>query len=285
MIASERSVPLAVPAVRKDGWKAVLVGKGGAGKTTLAALLSLYAAREGKQVLAVDADPDTDLAYYLGVPIDQAKSLIPLSRNLSFIQEKIGVHAEAVRDPSSIAGLDVSDVLERAAIAVRDRLRLLVTGNVETPVSACRCPEHILISSVFSYLAHLNQDAMIIDAGGNFLPGELFEAPSLHALILARPRFNSLHVAETLTKQLLDQGVPHLYLVVNGIQSERDVSTIKEFTTGLTCYEHVFSLPYNETVRLADPDLSSLIQRGTSFTKEVGKIYRVLQGEPIMGAF
>jgi CO dehydrogenase maturation factor len=284
MIASERSVPLAVPAVRKNGWQAVLVGKGGAGKTTLTALLSLYAAREGEQVLAVDADPDTDLAYYLGVPIDGAKSLVPLARDLLYIQEKISAHVKAVKDPSSMVRFDVSDVLERSAITVRDRLRLLVTGNVETPVSECRCPEHILISAVFSYLAHLNQDAMIIDVGGNFLPQELFESPSLHALILARPRFNSLHIAETLTMRLLDQGVPHLYLVVNGIRSEQDVSTVKEFTTGLTCYEQVFTLPYDEKVHPADPDLSRLMDKDTPFKKEVGKIYRTLQGEPIVGA-
>ena len=48
--------------------KIAISGKGGVGKTTLAALLINYYRNQGKKVLAVDADPDANLALALGVP-------------------------------------------------------------------------------------------------------------------------------------------------------------------------------------------------------------------------
>ena len=52
--------------------------KGGVGKTTLAALLIKYFREQGKKVLAVDADPDANLALALGVP--DPETIVPLSQ-------------------------------------------------------------------------------------------------------------------------------------------------------------------------------------------------------------
>ena len=50
--------------------KIAITGKGGVGKTTLAAALALIFAERGQTVLAVDADPDANLASALGIPSD-----------------------------------------------------------------------------------------------------------------------------------------------------------------------------------------------------------------------
>jgi CO dehydrogenase maturation factor len=279
MIVTEKSTSLTTTDAREKRWQAVLVGEGGTGKTTLAALLSLYAVREGEQVLAVDADPETGLAGSLGVPLERSRSLIPLSRNNAYIQEKIPANTDLTAKPMFIP--DVEDVIERFAIPVQDRLRLLVLGNVEIPVSRCRCPEHALVAAIFRYLVHRNRDAMIFDTGGIHPPEELFGGSSLHALIVTKPTFNSLRIAEHITRQLLDRGVLHLHLVVNGMGSEKDVTKVKQFTTGLTCYEHVFSLPHDETIRYMDPDLSELFGEKSIFMDAVGKMFRALQESPI----
>ena len=57
--------------------KIAISGKGGVGKTTLAAALSLLMAQQGKKVLAVDADPDANLASALGISEETQRTIIP----------------------------------------------------------------------------------------------------------------------------------------------------------------------------------------------------------------
>ena len=66
--------------------KIAISGKGGVGKTTLAALLINYYRSQGKKVLAVDADPDANLAMALGVP--DPENLVPLSQMKEMIAER-----------------------------------------------------------------------------------------------------------------------------------------------------------------------------------------------------
>ena len=57
----------------------MITGKGGVGKTTLSALLAHLFAREGKRVLAIDGDPQQNLAATLGVPLAEAERIVPVS--------------------------------------------------------------------------------------------------------------------------------------------------------------------------------------------------------------
>ena len=57
--------------------KIAISGKGGVGKTTLAAGLAIFFSRQEKKVFAIDADPDANLALSLGFPHpSQIKPLI-----------------------------------------------------------------------------------------------------------------------------------------------------------------------------------------------------------------
>jgi len=67
-----------------------LVGPDGAGKTTLAAVLVRLFADEGHNVLAVDEDPQQNLIFSLGFPMERAEEIVPISRNLEYIEEKTG---------------------------------------------------------------------------------------------------------------------------------------------------------------------------------------------------
>ncbi|MEJ7741288.1 MAG: AAA family ATPase [Nocardioidaceae bacterium] len=55
-----------------------VAGKGGAGKTTLSATLARLAARSGRQVVAIDADANPNLASALGLPPSEAARLGPV---------------------------------------------------------------------------------------------------------------------------------------------------------------------------------------------------------------
>jgi len=69
--------------------KLAVTGKGGVGKTTVSALLARELVARGRQVVAIDADPDSNLAGCLGYPHPEA---IPLLVELhDLIEERTGV--------------------------------------------------------------------------------------------------------------------------------------------------------------------------------------------------
>ncbi len=58
-----------------------MAGKGGAGKTTISATLARTLARSGKQVLAIDGDPNPNLGMALGVDQDLLRDPPRVPRN------------------------------------------------------------------------------------------------------------------------------------------------------------------------------------------------------------
>ena len=62
--------------------KLAIVGKGGVAKTTLTAALARHLAALQRSVIAVDADPDGNLASALGVPEDRIPRPIAQMRDL-----------------------------------------------------------------------------------------------------------------------------------------------------------------------------------------------------------
>src|SRR5690349_1520175 len=67
--------------------KIAFVGKGGAGKTTLAALFARHLATRGSTVLALDADINQNLAAALGEVADETARYPALGEHIERIKE------------------------------------------------------------------------------------------------------------------------------------------------------------------------------------------------------
>jgi CO dehydrogenase maturation factor len=94
-----------------------LAGKGGAGKTTIAATLARVEARRGGLVVAVDGDSNPNLAAALGVRGGHAGAPAPLPATLV---------SRRPRGPALTA--PVEEVVERHAVPAPDGVRLLLMG-------------------------------------------------------------------------------------------------------------------------------------------------------------
>ena len=68
--------------------KLAVSGKGGVGKTLFAAMLARQMSDAGYSVIAIDADPDANLALTLGFP--DANKIVPISEIKELIQERTG---------------------------------------------------------------------------------------------------------------------------------------------------------------------------------------------------
>ena len=99
-----------------------VAGKGGSGKTTLAALITQQLTQRGRCVLAIDGDTNPNLAQTLGIP--DAHSIAALPNDLLVREEQPDGQARVK------LALPVSDIIERYAAGPAS-LRLLVMGRVD----------------------------------------------------------------------------------------------------------------------------------------------------------
>jgi len=117
--------------------KVAIAGKGGVGKTTVAASLARCWRELGYRVVAVDADPDANLAGTLGY---RGPAITPLVELKSLIEERVG-GARDGRLPAHEPRVD--DIPEQFGIAV-DGVRVLVMAP-STRQTRLRLSENILL--------------------------------------------------------------------------------------------------------------------------------------------
>ena len=146
---------------RDQGFRVVITGKGGVGKTTITAILSHLFARNGFNTLAVDEDPQMNLPYAIGVPVTD--EILPITRNLNYIEEKTGARPGAGWGLMMSLNPDVSDVVERFGMKGPGGVNILVMGTVIQAATGCLCPENTLLDAVIRYINLRENEVILLD--------------------------------------------------------------------------------------------------------------------------
>ncbi len=102
--------------------KIAISGKGGVGKTLLASLLAKAFSKSGYRVIAIDADPDANLAATLGFP--DAEKVTPISEMKELIEERTQTQP-GKSGPYFKLNPRVSDIPDRYSLK-HNGIRLLV---------------------------------------------------------------------------------------------------------------------------------------------------------------
>jgi CO dehydrogenase maturation factor len=206
--------------------KLAISGKGGVGKTTLSALLAQVYADQGRQVLAVDADPSPCLAGALGFPDELRAQLAPIAEMDALIEERTGAK------PGSIGGFftlnpRVDDIPERFSVVHRG-VRLLESGSVDLGGSGCICPEGAMLNTLFTHLIFRNDEVLILDmyAGVEHLGRATVDFVDA-MIIVVEPTRRSLGTARQIKKLAHDIGLDRLWLVGNKIRNEDESQFIE----------------------------------------------------------
>jgi CO dehydrogenase maturation factor len=112
--------------------KIAISGKGGVGKTTFASFLIKAFADQGMKVLAIDADPDANLAQALGVPDDA--EIVPIANMKELIEERTGSKKGSMGAFFTL-NPKVDDLPEKLSYKI-DKIKLMVLGSVKGGVWA-----------------------------------------------------------------------------------------------------------------------------------------------------
>lgn len=124
--------------------KIVVTGKGGAGKTTVAAILARTLARRGREVVAVDADPNPNLGIALGLGAEDTARLEAIVNVV--LREKADHSHDHSHDPAHDrracdppAEQTAEELVESLSVVAPDAVRLVQTGLIERPAQGCLC--------------------------------------------------------------------------------------------------------------------------------------------------
>ncbi len=228
--------------------KIAISGKGGVGKTTFASFLIRALSDKGKKVLAIDADPDANLAQALG--FDQSDRIVPISQMKELIEERTDAKVGTM---GSFFKLNpkVDDLPEKLSLT-KDNIKLMVMGGVKTGGAGCICPESTLLKNLVRHIVLSRDEAVVLDmeAGLEHLGrGTAMAVDRL--IVVVEPGRRSIETAYQIKKLANDIGVKMLSFVGNKIRSDKD----KDFLVGqMPDFHFLGFIPYENYIIEADLD-------------------------------
>ena len=216
------------------------------GKTTIAGTLARLLARDGFNVLAVDADPNLNLASSIGIPRELSEKLVPLSENVELIKSRTQV---------SFGGFisftpKVDDIVDKFGVIGPDGVKLLVMGTVRTGGSGCLCPENAFLRALLSHLILGRRDVVILDmvAGLEHLGRGTARGVDI-MLCVVEPSIKAVETAKRVYKLAREIEVKNIAAVGNKVTSEEDEEFIKK---NLDDLEVLGYIPFDVSVVKAD---------------------------------
>lgn len=228
--------------------KIAISGKGGVGKSTLAAALALLLAKQGRKVLAVDADPDSNLAACLGMPEAKQKKIVPISKQAALIEERTGAKVGGYGQTFRI-NPEVSDISEKYAV-LQDGVALLVLGAIEKGGGGCACPENVLIRALVTDLVLYRNEALIMDMEAGVEHLGRGTASGVEAMIVVvEPGQRSIETANRIKRLAGEIGIPKVRMIANKVDGPRDEAFIR---AAFPENPLLGVIPYSEELRSTD---------------------------------
>lgn len=222
--------------------RVAFAGKGGAGKTTIAATLARLAARSDMNVIAIDADSNPNLAAALGVVPSVAAGLggIPatsVSRKLT--------------GPSLTTSVD--EVLAAFGTVAPDGVRLMLMGAPAHAGEGCLCSAHAAVSAMLADLGDATAGRLtVVDLEAS--PEHVSRGTARFAdvlVLVTEPYYRSLEATRRLADLASELPSTRTVVVVNKVRSPADGQAVAEF-----CERHglprLGEVPFSDAVVDAD---------------------------------
>jgi CO dehydrogenase maturation factor len=226
--------------------KLAISGKGGVGKTTFSALLIRTLNEQGKHVLAIDADPDANLAGAVG--IEGAENITPISEMRELIFERTGAQ------PGSIGGYfklnPKVDDLPDALSARLGNIKLMRLGGVKKGGAGCICPESTLLKVLVTHIVLARNEVVVMDmeAGIEHLGRSTASAVD-RLMVVVEPGRRSIDTADHIKRLASEIGLKNISVIGNKIRGPQDEAFLRKH---LSDFEFIGFIPYDDALIEAD---------------------------------
>ena len=236
--------------------KIAITGKGGVGKTTLSALIIRILSKKNKKVLAIDADPDANLASAIGIL--NSDKIKPISQMKELILERTGAKAGTIGGFFKL-NPKVDDIPDSLSVKL-DNIKLIKLGGVKKGGGGCICPESTLLKALVMHVVLLRDEFVIMDmeAGIEHL-GRATATGVDKLIIVVEPGQRSIDTALNIKKLASEISVKNIAIVGNKIRNQKDKEFLK---TRLADFQFLGFIPYDN--QLIEADLNSTASYDTN---------------------
>jgi CO dehydrogenase maturation factor len=206
--------------------KIAVSGKGGVGKTLIAAGLARGFAERGLKTIAIDADSSPNLALTLGLSTEEARKIVPISENKELVESKTSTGYSGVYRLS----FTVDDIVREYSVSTPFGVNLIVMGTVKAMESGCMCAPNAVIRALLRHLIVDRNEAVVVDfeAGVEHIGrGTARQVDAL--LIVADSNLKSLEIAKHIHDLAANAGMKQLYLVGNRVMNDAQKEAIQAY--------------------------------------------------------
>jgi CO dehydrogenase maturation factor len=225
--------------------RVAFVGKGGAGKSSLAGTFARVLAATGERVLALDSDPMPGMAFSLGVE----------STDAGLPSEAVEEYQEDGRVRYRLReGLTGPDAVQAYAVRGPDGVLFLQLGKARGPRWR-NTPEHFAYQRVLDDLPGAGWSIVGDLPGGTRQPYFTWGRYADTFLVVAQPSPASLLTARRLANLAATSRAPRVLVVANQVREPGDAERVAE-RTGLPL---AGAVPYDPALARADREGRALL--------------------------
>jgi CO dehydrogenase maturation factor len=202
--------------------KIAVCGKGGSGKSTIAALLASAAMGRGYRVLVVDSD-ESNSGLFRMLGFDQPPvPLMELVGGRKGLKERMS--QSSILTETSI----LIDDIPSPHLLRRNGLMLVSIGKILQSLEGCACPMGVLSREFLKKLVPEDDEVVVADmeAGVEHF-GRGVETSVDSLLIVAEPSFESLELAGRVNKLAMEIGITNIWAVLNKVPSSDVASRLE----------------------------------------------------------
>jgi CO dehydrogenase maturation factor len=221
--------------------KIAVSGKGGVGKTTIAANLAKYFRNRGCKVFAIDADPDSSLGLALGIAAAELETIRPVIELSEIIAKTAGDGAFYMLNPA----VDIAAIIEQSGYAFQG-MHFLRMGGVKPGGTDCYCRENTFLNTLVNTLILDSEAVVILDMGAGIEHLTRGTAAGVDLmLVVVEPGLSSIRTGRIVQKLARDIGIRAIRFIGNKIRNDRERQFIAAHFSGA---ELLGMVSYDETV-------------------------------------